>query len=196
MIPETKRLADLWKEEAKKSAEGLPADSPEREHILKATQEGVSMITDLARWDKNEDPRAREEYSTWKNKTDEWVKEGEKESSNPDRKKWDEKVFDGVVDEVDVVQEEKGQRRQILLDIARADIYLSAGGVEPDFIDEAFACLDQAIEACHKVTYFNVETQEMEMHPMNKDLAELAQGKIDAITKVLNFLNENAKKPE
>lgn len=34
------------------------------------------------------------------------------------------------------------------------------------------------------------------MHPMNKDLAELAQGKIDAITKVLNFLNENAKKPE
>ena len=146
--PETKILVTLWMDEAQRSAEGLEKDSPIRESMLKAAQEGLFTVSNLARWDKTVDPEALSKFNAWLEKAEAWV------------------------------SEEKGVarlRRQIILEIARSDVYLSVGDEE-----EAYNCLDQALAYSDS----------------SNDLAIVAQDKIDAITKVLNFLNKNAKKPE
>lgn len=146
--PETKRLVSLWMDEARKSVEGVEVDSPVRESMLRAAQENLFTVANLARWDKTVDPEALLKFDAWLAKNEAWV------------------------------SEEKGEaklRRQIILEIARSDVYLSV-----DDEEEAYNCLDQAILYGGN----------------NTDLAEIAQDKINAITKVLNFLNANAKKPE
>lgn len=146
--PETKRLVTLWMDEARKSVEGVEADSPVRESMLRAAQENLFTVTNLARWDITVDPEALLKFDAWLVKNEAWVSEEK-----------------GVV----------RLRRQIILEIARSDIYLSVGDEQ-----EAYNCLDQAI-------LYSGD---------NVDLAETAEDKIAAITKVLNFLNANAKKPE
>ncbi len=146
--PETKRLVTLWMDETKRSAEGIEKDSPGRESMLKAVQEGLFTVSNLARWDRTVDPEALSRFNAWLEKAEAWVSEE-----------------DGAV----------RLRRQIILEIARSDVYLSVGDEE-----EAYNCLDQAL------TYGD----------SSNDLTMIAQEKIDAITKVMNFLNHNAKKPE
>ncbi len=111
--PETKRLVALWIEEASKSVEEVAANSYMRESLLKAGQENLFIITNLARWDKTVDPEALFKFDAWLVKNEAWVSEEEGAAR---------------------------LRRQIILEIARSDVYLSVGDEE-----EAYNCLDQAI---------------------------------------------------
>ncbi len=149
-LPETQRLTELWIEEARKLGEGVE-DSSIRESIVKSAQENLLTVKDLARWDTELEPDAIAKYLEWMNMLTEWVREGNHALSN---------------------------RRQALYEIATADVYLSAAGVNPEYFDEAYDCLLRAAEATRE-----------------SDLAVLANEKLDAITKVMKFLNKNAKKP-
>lgn len=158
--PETKRLMSLWMEEAKRMEEGLLSESLLRESLLKAAQENLFTVANLARWDKTKDPEAVLRYDAWLVKGEAWVSEEEGAAR---------------------------VRRQIILEIARSDVYLSVGDE-----DEAYNCLDQAVGLSDGAVIVG-GTETMQGFP---DLLDMAEDKIDAITKVLNFLNKNAKKPE
>jgi hypothetical protein len=158
--PETKRLVTLWMEEARKSVEGIEDNSPARESLLKAAQENLFTVANLARWDMTKDPEAVLRYDAWLVKGEAWVSEAE-----------------GITK----------VRRQIILEMARSDMYLSAGDE-----GEAYNCLDQAVWLSGGAVIAGAE----EVSGGFPDLREMAQDKIDAITKVLNFLNENAKKSQ
>ncbi len=191
--PETKRLVTLWMDEARQSVEGIEADSPVRESMLRAAQENLFTVANLAKWDRAVDPEALVKYDAWQVKLNEWVTEDDAIfPKNP----VDVQKLLGVHDsrEQDILfitMSAKRQRRQMLLEIARADVYLSVGDEE-----EAYNCLDQAIDIYLTSSYFDEETKEPKIHETNLDLVAIAKEKITAITKVLNFLNANAKKPE
>jgi hypothetical protein len=146
--PETKRLAILWMDEARKSVDGFETGSFPRESAVEDAQKNLLIVTSLLRLDKIVDPEALLKFNAWLEKNEAWVSEEEGEAR---------------------------LRRQIILEIARSDVYLSVGDEE-----EAYNCLDQAISYSGD----------------NDDLAKVAQDKINAITEVLNFFNQNAKKSE
>jgi hypothetical protein len=173
--PETKRLVELWMEEARRTVEGVEVDSPVRESMLKAAQENLFTVSNLARWDTTVDPEAIAKYDGWQVKMQEWVAEG--------------KAPEGGVAPVYI--HDRMFRRTVLVEIERADIYLSVGDQE-----EAYTCLDQAVKLCEN---FNDSYKERLTDADRENINSLytrAEDKIDAITKVLNFLNENAKKPD
>ena len=189
--PETKRLVTLWMEEARKSVEGFEVDSTLKESMLRAAQENLFTVANLARWDKTVDPEAIAKYNAWQIKMEEWVLKGDELLPRQDAPKSDEAftVGDPEFFEINIQK----QRRQILFEIARADVYLSV-----EDADEAYNCLDQAVALVEQsqAEYFNEITGEIELRSPNADLALVAEDKIAAITKVLIFLNQNAKKSE
>jgi hypothetical protein len=131
-----------------------------REKLLNAEEENLFTIANLARWDKTVDPEALLKYDAWLVKCEAWVSE-----------------LEGVA----------RVRRQVILEIARSDVYLSVCDEE-----EAYNCLDQAVGLSEGTVIIGGIVTPLRF----SDLADIAQDKIDAITKVLNFLNENAKKSE